>query len=124
MKNINTKFICKTVNLKVNNSTVFSKEFKKNQIIRFPIAHAQGNYYADELELKNIYENEQIVFRYCSKSGEITKASNPNGSKLNIAGIISKNRKILGLMPHPERAIGLKDSSDGNIFFKSLKDIL
>ena len=124
MKNVNRKFICEAVNLKVNNNTIFSKEFKKNQIIKFPIAHAQGNYYADELTLKEIDENGQIVFRYCSENGEISQTSNPNGSKLNIAGIVSRNRKILGLMPHPERAIGLKDSSDGNLFFKSLMDVL
>lgn len=104
MQNKNLKFICKDVNLKVvNNNTNFTKEYSENEIIKMPIAHHEGNYYADEDTLKELQENNQIVFKYVDESGEATEEGNPNGSLLNIAGIVNKKGNVLGMMPHPER---------------------
>lgn len=101
--NKNLKFICKETHLKVINKTsIFSKGLDAN-IIKLPIAHKMGNYTISENELKQIRENDQIVFQYCSVNGVVNDNFNPNGSINNIAGVLSKNKKILGLMPHPER---------------------
>ena len=74
-------------------------------VVQFPIAHAQGRFYTSEDNLKRLEDNNQIVFKYSSRDGKINKSENPNGSMNNIAGIINKNKNILGLMPHPERAV-------------------
>ena len=121
-RNKQTKFACKDVYLRVENTdSAFTKNYKKNQVIRLPIAHADGNYFASTEILKKLEDNENIAFRYVDKNGNVTDDSNPNGSMLNIAGITNDNRNILGMMPHPERAtddeIGYKD---GLTLFKSL----
>ena len=121
IKNKNPKFLCKRINLKVDNNSIFTKSYKNNQIIKFPIAHSQGNYFADKKVLDSLEDNNQVIFRYCGENGDINKNFNPNGSKNNIAGIINSNRNVLGLMPHPERAIELTKQNDGILFFKSLK---
>ena len=109
------------VNLKVDNNSIFTSSFKNNQIIKLPIAHSQGNYFADKKVLNSLEDNNQVIFRYCSAMGEINSNFNPNGSMNNIAGIINSSKNVLGLMPHPERAIDLTKHNDGNLFFKSLK---
>jgi len=104
IKNDNQKFVCKTVNLKVENTnTIFTRLCTENEILKIPIAHGEGNYYCDEETFASLEQNKQIVFRYCNDQGEITSDSNPNGSIQNIAGIINKMGNILGMMPHPER---------------------
>ncbi|MCE3254851.1 MAG: purQ [Rickettsiaceae bacterium] len=103
LKNKGGKFICKTVGLKVENAkTNFTSDYQKNQVIQLPIAHMDGNYFADENTLKSLEDNDQIAFRYCDLSGA---SSNPNGSAKDIAGVFNKQKNILGMMPHPERAI-------------------
>ncbi len=103
MINKNLKFICKEVYLKVfNTESIFLKGINNN-IIKLPIAHKMGNFTVSELELKHIVDNNQIAFKYCSQSGTCDEKNNPNGSVFNIAGILSKNKKVLGMMPHPER---------------------
>ncbi|MDK2820789.1 MAG: phosphoribosylformylglycinamidine synthase subunit PurQ / glutaminase [Clostridia bacterium] len=98
------QFRCQYTNLRVeNDETPFTNLFKKGQVISIPIAHGEGNYYADEDTLKELEANKQIVFRYCDPSGEVTKEANPNGSVGNIAGIINRQGNVLGMMPHPER---------------------
>ena len=124
LKNKAPKFLCKVVKLRVNNQTPFTQGYKKNQIINFPIAHSQGNYFVKTKELENIKKNNQIVFTYCNEEGEVSQNSNPNGSLLNIAGITNMRKNVIGLMPHPERAVGLKDSDDGILFFKNLRNLL
>jgi len=104
LKNDNQKFVCKTVNLKVeNNSTAFTHLCRPGEILRIPVAHGEGNYYCDHETLKRIQESGQIVFKYATPDGEINADANPNGSLYNIAGIINEEGNILGMMPHPER---------------------
>jgi len=124
LKNKIPKFLCKVVKLKVNNQTPFTKKYKNNQILEFPIAHSQGNYFISNNELERIKENQQIVFKYCDEEGKTNKLSNPNGSILNIAGLINCHKNVIGLMPHPERAIGLRNLNDGTLFFKSFEELL
>ncbi len=101
--NQNLKFICKDVYLKVINKTsMFCKGIKKS-VINLPIAHKMGNYSISDKDLFKLRDNDQIAFKYCSKEGDSNLKFNPNGSISNIAGILSKNKKILGMMPHPER---------------------
>lgn len=124
LKNSNQLFKCQDSFLKVENiKSIFTRNINKN-IIQFPIAHSQGNFYTTQDSLKKLEDNNQIVFRYCSQKGEINKKSNPNGSLNNIAGIINKKRNILGMMPHPERAIEKFNSQDGILFFKGLEELL
>ena len=121
LRNKNLKFISKNVYLKItNNSNNFFSKFKDN-IVKFPIAHNEGNYFIDPTGLKNLKKNTWIAFQYCNKEGVVSDESNPNGSIDNIAGIYNKNQNILGLMPHPERMIDLYLSgNDGSIFFNHI----
>jgi len=122
LRNQKLKFICRDVNLRVENTaTKFTSAYKTGQVISVPVAHHDGNYFVDEVTLKNLTDNEQIIFRYCSENGEINEASNPNGSALNIAGICNSKRNVLGMMPHPERcAESLLGGIDGAGVFASL----
>ncbi len=122
LKNRNTKFICKTVTLRVeNNETDFTKSYKKHQVIRIPIAHMDGNYFADSDILKKLEDKDEVAFRYVSESASVSDSSNPNGSLLNIAGIFNDKKNVLGMMPHPERAIDLDcGSEDGLPMFEGL----
>lgn len=114
LRNKNLKFMCRTVGLKVeNNDTLFTNQYEAGQIINIPIAHGEGNYFCDENTLAQLKANNQIVFTY---SGE-----NPNGSLEDIAGIINERGNVLGMMPHPERAVdALLGSGDGLKVFKSI----
>ena len=101
--NDNLKFICKDVFLKVvNKKSIFSNAIK-DMVFKLPIAHKMGNYIISKNDLDKIKSNDQILFKYCSNKGDTNNKYNPNGSVENIAGIMSKNHKILGMMPHPER---------------------
>lgn len=122
LRNQKLKFICKEVNLRVENTkTAFTSKYTKGQVIKVPVAHHDGNYFADHKTLKNLQDREQIIFRYCDDKGEITPESNPNGSLLNIAGICNEKRNVLGMMPHPERcAESLLGGVDGAGVFESL----
>ena len=124
LKNEIPNFLCKDVFLKINKRNNFFKNNTNVDIFRLPIAHSQGNFYAEKNELNSILENEQIIFQYSSSSGRISNINNPNGSLLNIAGITNQEKNILGMMPHPERGgIDMKGSS-GQIFFELLKSLL
>jgi len=122
LRNKKLKFICKYVNLIVeNNNTPFTSKYKKKENIKIPIAHNEGNYFADEKTLDEIQSNEQIVFKYCDEQSKINEESNPNGSCLNIAGITNKNKNIIGMMPHLERCVEeLLGGSHGSLIFQSL----
>lgn len=126
IKNSNQLFKCEKVNLKVvNNKTIFTKNYKLSEIISLPIAHSQGNYFIKPDKLKKIEDNDQIIFKYSSDFGEVTEKYNPNGSVNNIAGISNKKKNVIGLMPHPERAIeNFHNGIDGIKFFKNLKDLI
>ncbi len=122
LHNKNLKFICKYVNLSVdNNSTAFTNNCAKGQVLRIPIAHGEGNYFCDEKTLNSLIENDQVVFRYCDEKGAINDEANPNGAIYNIAGIMNKRGNVMGMMPHPERAMTKQlGSTDGNFIFKSI----
>ena len=124
IKNSGQLFKCKNVFLKVINKNRLTGGFSKNEVVSFPIAHSQGNYYVNPEELKKIEDNEQIIFKYSTKTGLINKESNPNGSVNNIAGVTNKKKNILGLMPHPERAIEKFNFDDGLRFFNSIIEML
>ena len=114
LRNKNLKFMCRTVGLKVeNNDTLFTNQYEAGEVINIPIAHGEGNYFCDDKILADLKANKQIVFTY---SGE-----NPNGSLEDIAGIINERGNVLGMMPHPERAVdALLGSDDGLKVFKSI----
>ena len=122
LRNTSLKFACKFVNLKtVSNNTRFTSQYSKNEIIEIPIAHGDGNYFASDDTIKELQDNDQIVFQYSTSEGEITPEVNPNGSILNIAGITNKGRNVLGMMPHPERASDKSlGHTDGFGFFDSI----
>lgn len=112
-RNDSLKFICKPVQLKVeNNETMFSSSYGKSELISIPIAHGEGNYYCDEQTLQQLKTNNQIIFTY---------ENNPNGSLENIAGIVNEKGNVLGMMPHPERAVDeLLGGADGLKLFQSI----
>tara|TARA_B100000427_G_scaffold298429_1_gene279435 strand:+ start:1311 stop:2000 length:690 start_codon:yes stop_codon:yes gene_type:complete len=122
LQNINLKFICKKTFLKVkNNNTFFSKKYKLNEIIDVPIAHMEGRYYCSNKILKELENNEQIIFQYCNDNGDVNNINNPNGSIMNIAGIINSKGNVLGMMPHPERCSEENLGSENGIkFFRSI----
>lgn len=122
LRNKKVKFSCRNVLLNVEDSNnAFTGKYKKGQIIKIPIAHMDGNYFADPVVLKKLEDNGNIAFRYVDENGNATDDSNPNGSALNIAGIFNDKKNVLGMMPHPERAIDINTgSSDGITLFQSL----
>jgi len=119
-------FICKTTKLSVvNNRTYFSQKYFESQIIDIPIAHNEGNYFANDEIIKELEDNNQIAFKYCDEDGNFSNDANPNGSLKNIAGIINKKGNVLGMMPHPERATNrLSRLNDGENFFLSIAETL
>ena len=122
--NFNQLFICKECFLSVENTeSMFSNNLNKN-VIKFPIAHAQGNFYTSKDSLKRLEDNNQVIFKYSSEEGKVNALNNPNGSLNNIAGIINKEKNVLGLMPHPERAIDNLDEKDGIMFFNGLENLI
>lgn len=125
LKNISTKFICKDVNIKIESkNNIFTKSISAD-VLKIPIAHGDGNYFASEDVLKELEDNDQVVFKYSSPAGAISDEFNPNGSLLSIAGITNKNRNVLGMMPHPERATdSVLNKSDGGGIFRSIANNL
>lgn len=122
MMNKGLKFICKDVCLRVDNSdTPFTKRYSSGQVLRVPIAHGDGNFYAQPNVIKGLEDSGRVVFRYSNPEGGITEEANPNGSVDNIAGIINGEGNVLGMMPHPERASEeILGSTDGRGLFESL----
>jgi phosphoribosylformylglycinamidine synthase len=121
LHNTSNKFICKNVNLKITNvNSVITNQYKK-PVIKIPIAHGEGRYFADSETISDLFENNQVIFQYCNEQGEIDSISNPNGSISNIAGICNTQRNIFGMMPHPERASdSTLKNTDGVDLFKSI----
>jgi phosphoribosylformylglycinamidine synthase len=126
IRNRDLHFICEHVNVRVESAnTPFTNEFKAGSVLRLPIAHADGNFVCDDATLDELRREDRIVFRYSDQDGQATEAANPNGSRDNIAGICNRERNVLGLMPHPERACeDLLGSSDGRDLFRSLAGTL
>jgi phosphoribosylformylglycinamidine synthase I len=126
LRNASLKFVCKNVGLKVETSqSLFTSQYEQGQVLSIPVAHHDGNYFADERTLDELEANGQVAFRYCSPDGEFGDEHNPNGSARNIAGIFNRTKNVLGLMPHPENAIEpLQGSTDGKALFKSMVEAL
>jgi len=122
LRNKNLKFLCQFVHIRIENArTDFTRAGKKGQILKIPIAHFDGNYYAPNEVINGIRRNGQVVFRYCDADGRLTDEANVNGSMDSIAGLMSAKGNVMGLMPHPERASeALLGSEDGQIIFRSL----
>lgn len=122
LRNEKLKFLCQFVHIRVeNNKTPFSHQAKKGQILKIPIAHFDGNYFASPETILEIKKNSQIVFRYSDANGQLNEEANVNGSAENIAGLINRAGNVLGMMPHPERASEvLLGGEDGRIIFESI----
>lgn len=122
MHNAHLRFTCKMTNIICrNNATIFTSDIPTNQPLEIPVAHGEGNYYADDETLRELNEQNQVVFQYCNEEGDTLPEVNPNGSVDNIAGICNKKGNILGMMPHPERAVDKSlGSDDGKFIFDSL----
>ncbi|OGX16933.1 MAG: phosphoribosylformylglycinamidine synthase I [Omnitrophica WOR_2 bacterium RBG_13_44_8b] len=122
LRNSGLHFICKHVFVKTeNHQSRFTNLYQSGQVLNIPIAHNEGNYYIEPAGLKELRDNNQIVFRYCSIDGEISDQFNPNGALDNIAGIVNKTGNVLGMMPHPERSSEAElGSSDGYHIFSSI----
>ena len=104
MRNASLRFICRDVHLKVEaTDTFFTRAYSPGEVVRIPIAHAEGNYFADSETLARLEGENRVAFRYSDAQGAVTPATCPNGARHNIAGIVSANRRVLGMMPHPER---------------------
>jgi len=126
MRNATLRFICKDVLLKVErNDTSFTCRYDKGEVVRFPVAHKDGSYFADEGTLDRLEGENRVAFRYCEASGAVTDTANPNGSRRNIAGIYNETGTVLGMMPHPERLVDpALSGTDGTKMFASLVETL
>ena len=126
LHNKERKFICKNVFIKAENSdTLISSEIPAGRVLKIPIAHGEGNFYADKETLKKLNENGQILFRYCDEKGNVNDAANPNGAIENIAGVCNANKNVFGMMPHPERATdGQLNNIDGRWIFDSILSLV
>ncbi|MGE5261182.1 MAG: phosphoribosylformylglycinamidine synthase subunit PurQ [Actinomycetota bacterium] len=126
MRNSTLKFICKDVHLRVErNDTAYTRCYEQGEVVRFPIAHKDGSYFADAKTLKRLEGEGRVAFRYCEEDGAITDEANPNGSRDNIAGVYNETGTVLGLMPHPERlADAALGGTDGAKMFASLMEAL
>jgi phosphoribosylformylglycinamidine synthase len=122
LRNKSLTYVCRHVDLRVErDDTAFTREYERGEVLSIPIAHGEGNYFCDPETLARVEGEGQVVFRYVDPSGEATEAANPNGSLVNIAGIISARGNVLGMMPHPERAAEeALGSTDGRALFTSL----
>lgn len=122
LHNHHQKFVCKNIYiLPDNNESAISTYLDKNKPLKIPVAHGEGRYYASEEDLSVMRQNDQILFRYCSPEGQVSKSHNPNGSVENIAGVCNANKNVFGMMPHPERAADDElGNTDGRLILESL----
>jgi phosphoribosylformylglycinamidine synthase subunit PurQ / glutaminase len=122
LHNTSRKFICKNTYIRSeHDQSVVTSKVPANKALKIPIAHGEGNYFADEATLKSLNENKQILFRFCDETGNTSEVSNPNGTIQNIAGICNKNKNVFGMMPHPERAADKElFNEDGRYLFESI----
>jgi len=126
LRNRDLRFHCEQVSVRVERAdTPFTARARRGQVLRMPVAHGEGNYFAPPELLRELEDAGRVVFRYCDERGEITDAANVNGSAHNIAGICSEARNVVGLMPHPERACELSlGTADGLVLFESVVSAL
>jgi len=121
LRNRGVKFVCQQVHLRVEQTdTPFTCAARKGQVLKMPIAHGEGNYFAEPAVIAKLEANRQVIFRYVTASGEVTDEANPNGSLAGIAGLCNDARNVVGLMPHPERACeSALGSADGLVILES-----
>lgn len=126
LRNVSLRFICRHVHIRVEaTDTPFTSAARRGQVLKIPIAHSEGRYFCDDETLAGLERNRQIIFRYTTPEGLEDPAANPNGSLANIAGICNRERNVLGLMPHPERASEQTlGSADGAVIFRSMVESL
>lgn len=122
LHNNERKFICKNVFIKAENTdSLVTNLIPKDKALKIPIAHGEGKYFADEATLKQLNDNNQILFRYCDEQGKVSAEANPNGALENIAGVCNAGKNVFGMMPHPERAADAELSNeDGRLLFESI----
>jgi len=126
MRNASQHYICRQVHLHTETTaSPFTRNLLQSKVLKIPIGHMDGNYFCNQATLAELKARDRIAFRYCTPSGEITPAANPNGSLDNIAGILSEGRNVLGMMPHPDRSSeSLLGSSDGLLLFQAMAESL
>jgi phosphoribosylformylglycinamidine synthase subunit PurQ / glutaminase len=126
LRNRSLKYVCEHVNIRVEQTnTPFTSDCSTGEILSVPIAHGEGNYFCDPATLDTLERESRVIFRYCDPAGALTDEANPNGSLHNIAGICNRERNVLGMMPHPERASeSVLGSNDGRVIFRSMADSL
>ena len=124
LRNNHLEYRCQWTNLKTERTdTPFTLACEPGQVLRVPVSHGEGNYYADAATLDQLEAEGRVLFRYCEPSGEVTPEANPNGAARNIAGIVNAEGNVLGMMPHPERSCEeILGSTDGNLLFQSIVD--
>jgi phosphoribosylformylglycinamidine synthase len=126
MRNASLRYVCRDVHLRVGRTdTVYTSRYERDQVIRVPVAHHEGNYFADPDTLARLEDEDRVAFWYCTRDGDVVEQASPNGALRNIAGIYDERRTVLGLMPHPERladrALG---GTDGAPLFSALAEAL
>lgn len=126
MHNKNLRYVCKQTHIRCESTdTLFTRGLAPGEVLKLPVAHGEGNYHTDEDTLKELRDNDQVIFRYCDAGGELTPGSNFNGSADHIAGICNRGRNVAGMMPHPERAVEASlGSEDGKRIFESILNSL
>lgn len=126
LHNNNRKFVCNNIYLKPETTnSMLTAQADLNQALKIPVAHGEGNYFADADTLKALNDNDQVLFRYCDENANVTDAANFNGSIQNIAGVCNTARNVFGLMPHPERAAEtLVGNQDGLVIFESILSLV
>ncbi len=126
VRNRSERFVCDMVTARVEGGpSPFTRSIPDGTLLRLPVAHGEGSFFADEATLRELNANRQVLLRYCDASGNITAAANPNGSLENIAGICNRERNVFGLMPHPDRACDPRlGSGDGEKIFRSMMDAI
>ncbi|MFM7900816.1 MAG: phosphoribosylformylglycinamidine synthase subunit PurQ [Bacteroidota bacterium] len=122
LHNDSRKFICKNTYLRCEtDESLLTSKMRVGQVIKVPIAHGEGKYFADEATIQSIEKNDQVLFRYCDEHGNTGDAFNPNGATNHIAGVCNSQRNVFGMMPHPERASdSILSNTDGRIIFESI----
>jgi len=126
LHNATRKFICKNIHLKAETqNSLLTSKINTDDVLKIPVAHGEGNFYAHADELKKLYDHDQILFKYCDEKGNVTAEANTNGSLDNIAGICNIGRNVFGMMPHPERAADpILGNEDGLVIFESILSLV
>jgi phosphoribosylformylglycinamidine synthase subunit PurQ / glutaminase len=121
LHNVHHQFVCKNVFIRPeNNDSIMTSSLEPGKALKIPIAHGEGNFYADDETIKKLNANGQILFRYCDENGNLSPQSNPNGTKDSIAGICNETKNVFGMMPHPERAADpVLGNTDGRAILES-----